>query len=279
MPRSLPRPEPHAVDYSQDAADAIDRSVRFAVARLTSGLSPAALSEAYFDWSVHLLASPGKQSQLWLKGFRKWLRLMRFCAVAARCEETCIEPLPQDRRFDADAWKTWPFNLISQAFLLQQQWWHVATVGIRGVTRQHEEQVEFAARQILDMFSPSNFIPTNPEVLDRTRADYGQNLVRGFWNFVEDWERAANGRPPVGLEAFKVGENLATTEGEVIYRNELIELIQYTPRRRQVHREPILIVPAWIMKYYILDLSEQNSLVKFLLEQGFTVFIISWKNP
>ena len=277
--RPVPLPQAHDIDYSQDAADAIDRSVRFAVARLTSGLSPAALSEAYFDWSVHLLVSPGKQSQLWLKGFRKWLRWVHFCAIAGRGDERCIEPLPQDRRFDADAWKAWPFNLISQAFLLQQQWWHVATVGIRGVTRQHEQQVEFAARQMLDMFSPSNFILTNPEVLAKTHADYGQNLVRGFWNFVEDWGRASNGRPPVGLEAFKVGENLATTDGEVIYRNDLIELIQYAPRCRKVHREPILIVPAWIMKYYILDLSEQNSLVKFLLDQGFTVFIISWKNP
>jgi polyhydroxyalkanoate synthase len=277
--RPVQMPQVQDIDYSQDTADAIDRSVRFAVARLTSGLSPAALIEAYFDWSVHLLVSPGKQSQIWLKGFRKYLRWVHFCAVAGRGDGRCIEPLPQDRRFDADGWKAWPFNLISQAFLLHQQWWHVATVGIRGVTRQHEQQVEFAARQMLDMFSPSNFILTNPEVLAKTNADYGQNLVRGFWNFVEDWGRSSNGRPPVGCEAFKVGKNLAVTDGEVIYRNDLIELIQYAPRCPRVHREPVLIVPAWIMKYYILDLSEQNSLVKFLLDQGFTVFIISWKNP
>ena len=266
-------------DPSQDAADAIDRSVRSAIARLTFGLSPSALSEAYFDWLIHLLSSPGKQSQLWQKGARKWLRWARFCTVATGRCESCIEPLPQDRRFDAAAWKAWPFNVISQAFLLQQQWWHNATVGIRGVTRQHEQQVEFAARQLLDMVSPANFLLTNPEVLEKTRADYGQNLVRGFWNFVEDWERAANGRAPVGLDAFKVGENLATTDGEVIYRNDLIELIQYAPRAKRVRPEPVLIVPAWIMKYYILDLSEENSLVRYLLDEGFTVFMISWKNP
>jgi polyhydroxyalkanoate synthase len=266
-------------DLSQDAADAIDRSARFAISRLTFGLSPAALSEAYFDWLIHVLSSPGKQSQLWQKGARKWLRWAHYCAMATRECECCIQPLPQDRRFDAEAWKGWPFNLISQAFLLQQQWWHNATVGVRGVTRQHQQQVEFAARQLLDMISPSNFILTNPEVIEKTRSDYGLNLVRGFWNFIEDWERAANGKPPVGLEAFKVGENLATTDGEVIYRNDLIELIQYTPRASRVRREPVLIVPAWIMKYYILDLSRQNSLVRYLLDEGFTVFIISWKNP
>ena len=132
---------------------------------------------------------------------------------------------------------------------------------------------------MLDVFSPSNFILTNPEVLERTQAEAGQNLVRGFWNFIEDWERQANGRPPVGTETFKVGEHLAATPGKVMFRNRLIELIQYEPTTSEVRPEPILIVPAWIMKYYILDLGPTNSLVRYLSEQGFTVFMISWKNP
>jgi polyhydroxyalkanoate synthase len=193
--------------------------------------------------------------------------------------EPCIEPLPQDQRFTAEAWQQWPYNLVYQSFLLQQQWWHNATTGIRGVTRQHEAMVEFSARQILDMVSPSNFLPTNPELLQATLSEGGMNLVRGMQNFVEDWERAVSGRPPAGVEQFPVGEKVAITPGKVVFRNRLIELIQYAPVTPRVQAEPILIVPAWIMKYYILDLSPGNSLVKYLTEQGFTVFMISWKNP
>jgi polyhydroxyalkanoate synthase len=150
---------------------------------------------------------------------------------------------------------------------------------VRGVTPQHERQVEFATRQVLDVFSPANFVPTNPEVLRKTQAEAGQNLVRGFWNFVEDWERAVSGRKPLGADAFKVGKNLGVTPGKVIFRNRLIELIQYAPATELARPEPVLIVPAWIMKYYILDLTPAKSLVKYLVDQGFTVFMISWKNP
>lgn len=269
-------------DPSLEIAETIDRSVHYALSRLTLGLSPAAVLEAYFDWLIHLAGAPGKQMQLAHKALRKSLRLMHYAAAAASnpdCPECCIEPLPQDRRFRGEAWQKWPYNIMSQAFLLQQQWWHNATVGIRGVTPEHERQVEFATRQILDMLSPSNFVLTNPEVLQKTMDENGMNLVRGFWNFIEDWQRSTNGDPPVGLEDFKVGENLAVTPGEVIFRNDLIELIQYEPRVKRVAAEPVLIVPAWIMKYYILDLGPENSLVRYLLDQGFTVFIISWKNP
>ena len=191
----------------------------------------------------------------------------------------CIEPLPQDKRFIGEDWQKWPYNLMHQAFLLNQQWWHNATTGVRGVTKQHESMVEFASRQILDMFSPSNFILTNPEVLQHTFKKGGMNLVRGLQNLIEDWERSVSGKKPVGTENFVVGRDVAVTPGKVIYRNRLIELIQYAPATDRVRPEPILIVPAWIMKYYILDLSPENSLVKYLTEQGFTVFMISWKNP
>ena len=263
-------------------ADIIDRSLHAAGARFTAGLSPAALAHAYLDWVTHLTYAPGKRLQLVDKATRKAVRFANYasrCAVAGHEAPCCIEPLPQDKRFAGEGWHKWPYNLIHQAFLLNQQWWHNATTGIRGVTKQHESMVEFTSRQILDTFSPSNFILTNPEVLQHTFKKGGMNLVSGLQNLVEDWERSVSGKKPVGTENFMVGRDLAVTPGKVIYRNRLIELIQYAPATDRVRPEPVLIVPAWIMKYYILDLSPQNSLVKYLTEQGFTVFMISWKNP
>ena len=260
----------------------LDRTVHAGLARLTGGLSPAALSGAYMDWAAHLAFSPGKQAQLAGKALRKWSRLANFgaacCAFGAK-PAPCIEPLPQDRRFSAEEWKGWPYNFMHQTFLLQQQWWHNATTGVDGVTNQHERVVEFASRQILDTVSPSNFLATNPVVLRRTMETGGRNLVQGFRNALEDWERLARNKPPVGAEAFKVGKDVAATPGKVVFRNDLIELIQYASTTEKVRPEPILIVPAWIMKYYILDLSPENSLVRYLTAQGFTVFAISWKNP
>ncbi len=262
--------------------DAADRALHANLAHFTSGLSPAALAGAYWDWAVHLAASPGKQMQLAEKAWRKAARLGGYAGRAALQGEKappCIEPLPQDKRFAGEEWRRWPYNLVYQSFLLNQQWWHSAATDVGGVTKQHENVVDFVARQLLDMYSPSNFLLTNPQAQKRTLEQGGVNLPRGFQNFLEDLGRAASRGKPVGAEAFKPGENLAATPGKVIFRNRLIELIQYAPATEVVRPEPILIVPAWIMKYYILDLSPRNSLVKYLTNQGFTVFMISWKNP
>ena len=276
---TLPEGDSYAVTA---LSDIVNRSLHAAIARFTAGLSPAALAAAYLDWVTHLVGSPGKQAQLIEKALRKTVRLSHHaatCVVQGGTGEPCIAPLPQDRRFTGEAWQRWPYSLIYQSFLLQQQWWHNATTGVRGVTRQHENVVEFASRQLLDMVAPSNFLATNPELIKHSMRHGGMNFIRGAQNFWEDWERAVSGKKPVGADAFQVGRDVAVTPGKVIYRNRLIELIQYAPTTDKVRPEPVLIVPAWIMKYYILDLSPHNSLVKYLTAEGFTVFMISWKNP
>jgi polyhydroxyalkanoate synthase len=251
------------------------------VGRLSLGLSPPGLLLVHLDWLAHLAFSPGKQQDLARKVLRKALRFGLYAARASLSPGTppAIEPLPQDRRFVDPAWQRWPFNLYHQSFLFVQQWLHNATTGVRGVSRHDEEVVTFVARQLLDVFSPTNFPCANPEVLQATLEQGGSNFLRGAVNFLEDWERTVLGRKPAGTEAFRVGEAVAVTPGKVVYRNRLIELLQYAPATDTVRAEPVLIVPAWIMKYYILDLSPHNSLVKYLVDRGHTVFMISWKNP
>ena len=259
----------------------LDRLVHAWLGRFTGGLSPASMMLAYLDWLMHLAYSPAKQAQIAEKAVRKALRLSLYLQRCA-CEgdsAPCIEPLPQDRRFTGEAWQRWPYRLYWQSFLLAQQWWHNATSGVQGVSRRHDDFVSFAARQWLDIFSPSNYLWSNPEILGATIEQGGRNLVRGAQHLFDDWGRAVLGKKPAGAEAFEVGRNLAVTPGKVVYRNRLIELIQYAPATETVRPEPVLIVPAWIMKYYILDLSPHNSLVRHLVEKGHTVFVISWKNP
>lgn len=259
---------------------AFDRVIEAMSAQMTGGISPAALSLALYDWSIHLARSPGKRWELATKAIRKSSRFWSFVqACAGDKDACCIEPLPGDNRFSHPAWKQFPWNTMAQGFLLQQQWWHNVTRDVPGVAPHHEEVISFAARQLLDMFSPSNNPFTNPEVLDKARETAGMNFVNGIRNWAEDVGRMMNNRPPVGTEDFEVGRELAVTPGRVVFRNRLIELIQYAPTTETVHPEPVLIVPAWIMKYYILDLSPQNSLVKYLVDQGHTVFCISWLNP
>lgn len=263
-------------------ADMLDRSLHAGIGKFTADLSPAALALAYFDWAAHIAAAPGKRFGLADKAVRKsmrWLDYVRRCGLEGGAAAPCIEPLPQDRRFSGEPWQHWPFNALYQAFLLNQQWWHAATTEVRGVSHHHENVVAFATRQLLDMYSPANFFWTNPEVLARTVQQGGANLISGWRNATDDWQRAVQGGKPAGTENFVVGGNVAATPGRVVCRNRLIELIRYAPATDKVRPEPVLIVPAWIMKYYILDLSPHNSLVKYLTEQGYTVFMVSWKNP
>ena len=255
-------------DYS---AETLDRYLHAAEAHFTGSLSPESLLLAFLDWSLHLANAPAHRLELAQLAFRQWARLAN--------PKEWIEPGPQDRRFRDPTWSQTPFNALSQAFLLAEDWWRAATVCLPGVAKSHADVVAFSARQLLDVFSPSNFPWTNPEVLQATRARSGMNFADGFRNFLEDIQSATRGEVLDKSTEYKVGENLAVTPGKVVLRNELMELIQYSPTTGTVRPEPILVVPAWIMKYYILDLSPHNSFIRYLVSQGFTVFCISWRNP
>jgi polyhydroxyalkanoate synthase len=185
--------------------------LRSSTARLTEGISPAALNLAFTDWAQHLLFSPDKQIALWHEGLGNWAKLLGFCqrvCIDPECT-TCVEPHPEDKRFLSEAWHRWPFSGIHQSFLLAQEWWHAATTEVRGVSTHHEDVVSFVAKQLLDAISPANFLLTNPDVLDVTVREGGLNVIRGTFNFVEDWQRAFSGRKPIGAEAFEVGRDLA----------------------------------------------------------------------
>lgn len=270
-----------AADPLDGIAETLDRAAFAAIAQATFGLSPATIAQAFSDWALHLACSPGKRLQLSAKMMRKYVRLLDYLVRSAGDPDAApaIEPLPQDRRFVDPAWRQPPFNIMSQAFLLNQQWWHAATTGISGVTKHHQEMVEFGARQLLDILAPTNNVATNPVLQKKIAETGGKCLVDGFRHLLEDMQRSVRGEPPVGAENFGVGEVVATARGKVVLRNRLMELIQYEPTTEKVRPEPIFIVPAWIMKYYILDLSPENSLVRWLTDQGYTVFMISWHNP
>ncbi len=259
----------------------MDRMFNSALSRWTLGLDPRVVPMVALDWWVKLAWSPGTHARLSEKAWRK---LFRFVAYAARsatdsAAAPAIRPLPQDHRFDYAGWSRFPYNLMSQGFLLTQQWWANATTGVPAFPARRKQIMDFVARQMLDVASPSNFLFTNPEVMDATAKEHGRNLLRGYRNWLDDWSRAIRGQKPAGTEKYVPGRDVAVTPGQVVYRNRLMELIQYAPTTPTVRPEPVLIVPAWIMKYYILDLSPHNSMVRFLRDQGYTVFIISWHNP
>ena len=265
------------------APNPLDIQARAALADAAASMSPQSALLAWADWASHLAISPGKQSELAALALEQAAALagyLRECLMTGPGEaRDCIAPPAQDRRFAELEWRRWPFNLWHQGFLLNQRWGEAATHGVAGVERHHENVVAFAARQWLDLFSPGNQLATNPVALKRTAEEAGANLARGQAILAENLQRALAGMPPAGTENFVVGRDVAATPGKVVLRNRLIELIQYAPTTAQVRAEPVLIVPAWIMKYYILDLSPHNSLVKYLVDQGHTVFCISWKNP
>ncbi len=264
---------PVPISGSTDAAAPLDNLVHAAEGRLTHGLSSTALGLAWQDWATHLANSPFRRLAL----ARDALQQARRFAEVALTGTRAIAAPPGDHRFAAPGWDHPPFLLTEQAFLLAQQWWEQAAAGAEGTARANARIVGFMARQWLDLLSPSNLPWLNPEVIAATVESGGRNLLAGSANALHDLHRLLSGRPDGA--AFRVGRDIAATPGKVVLRNRLIELIQYSPATATVRPEPVLIVPAWIMKYYILDLSAQDSLIRWLVAQGYTVFAISWHNP
>jgi len=261
---------------------AMDRAVHATLGRLAGGFSPMGLAAAWFDWSVHLAASPGRVSALMMQGAAETVRLGGIAASLAAGRgtcEPCARSLPQDKRFRAPAWQRFPFALYAETFLATERLWDAATRDVHGATRHHLDMVNFVGRQALDTVAPSNFPATNPEVVERTLSSSGRNFAAGAALALEDAAHAARHERPEGAEEYAPGRTVAITPGSVVHRTPLAEIIQYRPSTEKVRTEPVVIVPAWIMKYYILDLRPENSLVRHLVEEGFTVFVVSWRNP
>ena len=269
-------------DNSRKNGADFDREFRAQLGQMTAGLAPTAFTTAWADWAMHLMQAPARQAELQQQAAQlaqdTWAFALRALGGDAGAPNDGLGERA-DRRFAGEAWSQFPFNVMARAYQNGATLVNGSTRDVDGVTEYHQQLLAFAARLALDAASPSNHLASNPELLALTQKEQGQNLLRGFENWLDDLRRTTDGAAPAGTESFEVGGNLAATPGKVVLRNDLIELIQYTPTTREVHAEPVLIVTAWIMKYYILDLSARNSMVKYLVDQGHTVFMMSWKNP
>ncbi|MCA0928138.1 PHA/PHB synthase family protein [Ruegeria profundi] len=259
----------------------LDRAMRAAMARATAGVSPHSIMATWMDWALHLSRSPGRQFELVEHAAKNTAKLSEYASKLAEGSKPTppFETRTQDHRFSDPGWQKAPFSLWQQAFLSTQDWWQAATDSMPGIAPRDAERAQFQVRQALDLVSPSNFPWSNPEIIRRTMQTGGRNLIEGSAHFLEDFTHAVTQKHDLPPKGYELGTDLAATPGKVVYRNALFELIQYVPTTNSVQAEPILFVPAWIMKYYVLDLSPENSMVRYLVDQGFTVFMISWINP
>jgi len=260
----------------RDGGD-LNRVLREQLAAASGGFAPDVYVNAWWDWYLNVAQKPVRQVEILEDAMAKAMDNWNFALKASVGQS--LAPAEGDSRFKGEAWSQWPFNVLAHGYRNYADWWRTAWSSVPGVAQQSEQQLEFIARNALETLSPANYLLTNPELLDATRAEAGQNLVRGFSHWLEDIERTLDGKGGAGTEQFVVGRDVAATPGKVVMRNDLVELIQYSPQTPTVHAEPVLIVGAWIMKYYILDLSPSNSMAQYLVSQGHTVFMVSWKNP
>jgi len=245
---------------------------------------PLNVGAAFFEMTARLMADPAKLVEAQMSLWQDYMNLWQNTALRFMGAETTpiIEPEKGDRRFKDDAWQdNEVFDFIKQSYLLTSRWVHGMVEDVEGMDEKNHQKVDFYTRQFVDALAPSNFVMTNPEVLRATVESGGENLLKGLEHLLSDLERG-HGRLRISMTdetAFEVGRNIAVTPGQVVYQNDLMQLIQYTPTTETVKTRPLMIVPPWINKYYILDLREKNSFVKWAVDQGFTVFIMSWVNP
>jgi polyhydroxyalkanoate synthase subunit PhaC len=286
-PPKLPDP----LQWSRDMAEIAERSQRLVLeflARQSGGglgmADPLNIGSAFLEMTGRMMTDPGKlmqaQVSLWQDYMTLWQRTAeRFLGGKP---DPVVEPSPSDRRFKDTAWSDGTlFDFIKQSYLLTARWLQSTVKEVDGLDDKTARKVDFYTRQFVDAMAPSNFVLTNPEVLRTTIESGGENLVTGLKHVLEDLERG-KGRLMIkmtDLDAFKVGQNIAVTPGKVVYQNDLIQLIQYEPTTDKVKRRPLLIIPPWINKFYILDLRPRNSFIKWAVDQGHTVFVVSWVNP
>lgn len=272
-------PSQNARPHAPHRHENLDQTTRAAIAMMTGGVSQHAFIEAWSDWALHIAKAPGRQLDLAEHAQENLAKLTKQAISSNVDAMPAFVPKAYDHRFKHPSWQKAPFDVWSQSFLAAQDWWDYATDHLRGLRPEDADRTRFMARQILDMMSPSNFPSLNPEIIEQTLDCTGANLIEASTNFLHDYLNTISQVQEPAPEGYQIGEDLACTPGEVVFCNDLFELIQYAPQTETVNAEPILIVPAWIMKYYILDLSPHNSMVRYLVEQGYTVFMISWCNP
>ncbi len=242
------------------------------------------IGKAFMELAAKMLANPYRmaesQMNLWWRYMNLWQSsTMRMLGAPA---DPVAEPAKGDKRFKHEDWEQhFLFDYVKQGYLITAHWLHDAVANVEGLDDGTRKKVDFFTRQYIDALAPSNFALTNPEVFRETITSGGQNLVRGLHNLLDDIERGG-GQLKISMtdtKAFELGVNIATTPGKVVFQNELMQLIQYEPSTAKVHKRPLLIMPPWINKYYILDLREKNSMVKWAVDQGITTFVMSWVNP
>ncbi len=280
------------VALAESLASATEKSAKLMsefVARQSQGgkslfADDLGLGKAFMELATQMMANPYRlaesQVKLWGDYMALWQQSM--LRLAGAPVEPVAEPAQSDKRFRHEDWQEhFLFDYIKQSYLIAARWLHDQVGSVEGLDEKTRKKVDFYTRQYIDAFAPSNFALTNPEVFRETVATGGQNLVRGLNNLLDDIERG-NGKLRISMtdsKAFELGVNIATTPGKVVFRNELLELIQYDPTTPKVAKRPLLIIPPWINKFYILDLREKNSFVRWCVSQGLTTFIVSWVNP